>query len=320
VEIRRLGTSDLHVSVIGLGTWAMGNDFFGFGEDDQAIAAIRSALDNGVTLIDTAPAYGAGHAEEIVGEAIHGRRDSVVVATKVGIHRTGQAFVRNLKPEAVVQEIEDSLTRLQTDVIDLYQIHWPDPNTPLDDTLNALEKVHTAGKFRYLGVSNFDIELIEQVRRRIPVVSVQPHFSFLERKSADGIIPYCMEHSIGVIGYGSLAGGLLTGKFREIPEFIEGDRRHRFYRYFEPETWDRVQKVLDVMRSIAADRGVPVAHVAIQWSVRQNGITSALVGARTPEQSAANAAAGEWRLEKRESGLLEEAYNVHIIRKEKTDL
>ena len=190
MEIRTLGESELRVSAIGLGTWALGNDFFGHVDDEESIAAIRAGLDNGINLVDTAPAYGAGHSEEVVGKAIHGRRDDVVVATKVGVHRTEDDFIRNLKPESIRQEVEDSLRRLDVDVIDLYQIHWPDPNTPIEDSLEELDKARQAGKFRYLGVSNFDKKLMDQVQERMPLVSLQPHFSLLQRGIERNILPY----------------------------------------------------------------------------------------------------------------------------------
>lgn len=309
MQFRKIGKSELTVSVVGLGTWAMGNDFFGFGDDSASIRAIRTAIDGGINLIDTAPAYGTGHAEDVVGEAIKGRRDSIVLATKVGTTRDGPAFVRDLTPETIFHEIDDSLARLDAEVIDLYQIHWPDPATPIEDSLDALEKVHQAGKYRYLGVSNFDVDLIEEVRRRIPVVSVQPHVSMLERSVLQNVLPYCEREEIGVLGYGSLSGGLLTGKFRKLPVFEKSDRRARFYSHFSGERWEQVQRFLDVVREVAAVRGVPAAHVAINWSIAQPGVTSALVGARNEDQARINAEAGEWSLSTEELKRLDEAYD-----------
>ena len=311
MKFRKLGDSELNVSVVGLGTWAMGNDFFGLGDDTKSIRAIQAALDSGINLIDTAPAYGTGHAEDVVGEAIKGRRDSVIVATKVGTLRDGPAFVRDLKAQTIREEMDRSLARLDVEVIDLYQIHWPDPATPLDESLEVLEKLHEAGKYRYLGVSNFDVALIEQARRRMPVVSVQPHFSMLEREAMSEVLPYCEREGIGVLGYGSLSGGLLTGKFRELPNFEKSDRRARFYRHFSEERWSNVQNLLDVVRAIAAERDATPAQVAINWSIEQRGMTSALVGARTEEQALSNAKAGEWTLTKEELGRLDEAYETY---------
>ncbi len=304
----------MSVSVVGLGTWAMGNDFWGKVDDKQSIRAIQEALDNGVNLIDTAPAYGAGHAEEIVGKALQGRRDNAVIATKVGIIRTESDFLHNLTPESMRQEIEDSLRRLGVDVIDLYQIHWPDPNTPLEDSMAELTKLKDAGKIRYIGVSNFTVELVAQARALKEIVSVQPQYSLLHRKEESSLLPYCAKNKIGVLGYGSLAGGILTGKFHDIPALEEGDNRNKFYQFFKEPTWSKVQNVLDVLRTISEERSVPTAQIAINWSIARRGVTSALVGAKTPQQARSNAAAGEWSLSEEELNRIEEAYNRNLAK------
>ncbi|WP_455382341.1 aldo/keto reductase [Salinispira pacifica] len=314
MKLRTLGNSDLNVSVVGLGTWAMGNDFFGQVEDRQSIDAIQAAVDSGVTLIDTAPAYGSGHSEEVVGRAIEGRRDKVIVATKVGTYRRGKQFVRDLEPASVRRQLEDSLRRLRVDVIDLYQIHWPDPKTPLEETLSTLKRLHEEGRFRYLGVSNFSVEQMETVRRHMPLTSLQPHFSLLERGAQVSLLPFCRENNVGVLGYGSLAGGILTGKFKEIPEFSEGDTRDQFYDYFREPVWSKVQSLLDVLRSIADSRGVPVAHVSTAWAFQQDGVTCALVGAKNRSQAESNAAAGELELTGEELARIDNALETHFGR------
>ena len=312
MKYRKLGTSDLHVSVVGMGTWAIGNDFWGQVDDGESIRAIQAGLDAGINFIDTAPAYGAGHAEEVVGRAIQGRRDDVVVATKVGILRTENDFVRNLKPDSVRQEVDDSLRRLGVDTIDLYQIHWPDPRTPIADTMGELKKAQEAGKFRYLGVSNFNIKQMDELRQFGELVSLQPHYSLLKRDIEGKVVQYCMDNSIGIVNYGTLAGGILTGKFREIPEFEEGDHRAEFYPWFKEPVWSKVQSVLDVMREIADDRGVPVAQVAINWTIQQPGITSSLVGAKNPSQAHSNAGAGEFELSEAEIERITEAHRANL--------
>lgn len=308
MDYRTLGTSQLSVSEVGLGTWAMGNDFWGQVDDEQSIRAIQEALDSGINLIDTAPAYGAGHAEELVGKAIQGRRDDVVLATKVGILRSEDDFIHELSPESMRREVEDSLRRLGVETIDLYQIHWPDPDTPLEDSMAELRKMKDAGKIRYIGVSNFTVELLRQARELAEVVSVQPQYSLLHRKEESSLLPYCAKNKIGVLGYGSLAGGILTGKFRDIPDFEEGDRRNHFYRLFKEPVWSRVQELLDELRAIAAERSVPVAQVSINWAVAQKGVTSALVGAKNPKQARSNAAAGEWSLSEEELTRISRTY------------
>ena len=299
MQKRTLGKSDLDVSVVGLGTWAMGNDFFGEVDDSQSISAIQSAIDSGINLIDTAPAYGAGHSEEVVGKAIKGRRDEVIVATKVGIIRTATDFVRNLKPESIRQEIDDSLRRLGVDTIDLYQIHWPDPNTPLEDSLEELIKIREQGKYRYLGVSNFDPKLMTQAEEQAGIVSLQPQFSLLVRDIEDEILPFCQKNSFGVLSYGTLAGGILTGKFK----------RDKFYQFFKEPEWTAIQGLLAEIRAIADELGVTPAQVSTRWSIQQPGITTALVGAKNADQAAANAKAGEFVLEQSHLDRIQNAYD-----------
>ncbi len=314
MHYRTLGTSDLQVSVVGLGTWAIGGDFFGAVDDAESIRAIQASVDEGVNLIDTAPAYGAGHSEQVVGKALAEiRGEKPYVATKVGVLRTGGGFERNLKPESVRQEVDDSLRRLGVDVIDLYQIHWPDENTPLEETLAELKRIHEAGKFRYLGVSNFSPQQIDECLKVLPVVSVQPHYSLLERAIEADLLPYCRRQSIGSLGYGTFAGGILTGKFRERPQFEQGDNRYKFYRWFSEKTWDEVQNLLDVLREIASDREVPVAEVARNWAIRENGgVTVALVGAKNEEQARANARGTEWSLTGEEVDRIEATYKATV--------
>jgi len=290
----------------------MGDDFWGSVDDQESIRTIHAAIDNGISLVDTAPAYGNGHSEEVVGKAIKGRRDRVVVATKVGIQKPGGKLQKNLSPDSVRQEIEDSLRRLGVESIDLYQIHWPDPKTPLEETLEVLLKAQEAGKFRYLGVSNFDTALMDKVRSITELASLQPPFSLLQRDIEDEILPYCHEHNLGVLSYGTLSGGILTGKFREYPTFEEGDQRAKFYPAFNPKTWDKVQNVVDALREIASKRNVPVAQVAINWATAQPGMTCALVGAKKPEQAISNAAAGQWELSNAELERIQEAHAANF--------
>jgi len=308
MEYRKLGTSDLEVSTVCVGTWAIGGDFWGEVDDRKSISAIHAGLDHGVNFIDTAPAYGAGHSEEVVGRAIQGRRDQVIIATKVGVIRTKTEFRRDLSPQSVAKEIDDSLRRLRVDMIDLYQIHWPDNKTPFEATMEVLTKAQQAGKVRHLGVSNFSVEQMEEVRRYGEIVSLQPHYSLLKRDIENEIVGYCVDNSIGIINYGTLAAGILTGKFTEIPKLDEGDNRDKFYPWFKEPEWSKVQRVVDSLREIAGERGIPVAHVAIAWTIRQPGITSALVGSRTPEQAASNAEAADVTLSEDELRRIEQAY------------
>ena len=308
MKYRKLGNSDLEVSRVGLGTWAMGDDYWGPVDDNESIKAIREAVDNGINLIDTAPAYGGGHSEEVVGRAVEGRRSEVILATKVGTLRTPDGFRRDLSPAIIAKQLEDSLRYLKTDVIDLYQIHWPDPDTPIEESLEALDKLKNQGKFRYLGVSNFEIPLLEKSRELTEIVSHQPRYSLLQREIEEKLLPFCKEHTLGTLGYGTLAGGILTGKFSEIPELPEGDNRKHFYPFFQEPEWSRVRKVVDVLEGIGRERNVPTSQVAINWANRDAGVTCALVGAKRPDQAKANAASAEWELSGEEIRRIEEAY------------
>ncbi|MBD3275147.1 MAG: aldo/keto reductase [Candidatus Marinimicrobia bacterium] len=308
MEYRKLGTSDLDVSVVGLGTWPTGGEFFGKVEDQRSIEAIQASIDNGINLIDTAPAYGGGHAEEVVGQAIKGRRDEAIIATKVGTMKKRGKFLRSLKPDVIREQIDNSLKRLDIDVIDLYQIHWPDPDTPLEESLEELIKQKEAGKFKYLGVSNFKPSLMDKAREITDVVSLQPQYSLLKRDIEKKIIPYCQENDMGILSYGTLAGGVLTGKYKDIPEFDDDDSRSMFYNFFDENQWPKIQNLLNSMREIAKKRDVPVAQVAINWTFQQPGITSALVGAKNADQATSNAAAGDWKLSKEELDTIETRY------------
>ncbi len=312
MHYRKLPHTDLNISTIGLGTWAMGNDFWGSVEDRDSIAAIHAALDVGINFIDTAPAYGAGHAEIVVGKAIAGKRDQVVLATKTGVIRTKDRFIRDLSPKNIAKDMEDSLRRLGTEYIDLYQIHWPDANTPLADSMAALIKLKEQGKFRYLGVSNFTVDLIEEARQFSDIVSLQPHFSMLQRKIEAVTLPYCMAEQIGLITYGTLAGGLLTGKYRSLPAFSEEDNRSRFYDYYKPDLWPLIQGLLQLLDTISANHHCTVAQIAIGWAAQQRGITSVLVGAKRKEQALSNAKAAPIELSSTEYEAIDRYLKKHL--------
>jgi len=309
MRTKRLGKTDLRVSIVALGTWPMGGTTYGHVDDSESIATIQAALDAGINLIDTAPAYGDGRAETVVGKAIKGRRDQVIIATKVGVVRKPGGKWRDLSPASIRQQIEGSLQRLNVDTIDLYQIHWPDPDTPLDDSVNELVKLQNEGKFRYLGVSNFDTKLMEQVRSITDLASLQPHYSLLNREVEEEILPYCVKHNIGILAYGSLGSGILAGKYQDKPVFQPGDTRYHFYRFFHEPMWSRAMELVDVLREIAVSRGKPVSHIAINWLTQQEGVTCALVGARRPSQIQENAGAGEWTLSDAEIQRVNQAYD-----------
>ncbi len=310
MRMNRLGNSDLIVTAVGAGTWAMGGDFWGAIDDQKCIDSIRASLDNGINLVDTAPIYGEGHSEELVGKAIKGYRDKIVLCTKVGLlfddpkGRSGNC----LQADAIEYEIEQSLRRLQTDYVDLYQIHWPDVNTPIEESMETLLKIQKQGKIRYIGVSNFDVPLLERTLKCGEIVSTQPQYSLLDRDIEKDVLPYCIEKNLGVLSYGSLGAGILTGKYKEAPKAETGDQRQGFYPFFKEPFWSKAQELVGVLREIADAHGKPVAHVAINWVSQQKGMTCALTGSKNPEQAVMNAAAGEWDLTEEELGVIDAAY------------
>ena len=256
MRYRKLGNSDLNVSVVGIGTWGMsgqGWESSHTSDDEQSIATIRAAVDAGINFIDTALTYGSGHAEELVGEAVQGIRDKVIIATKCVADRESpeKGLTKDWRPEALRYQVEKSLRRMNIDVIDLYQAHWPDPDPshPLEDAFRELNKMREEGLVRHIGVSNFSTEQIRQAMDYCPIASLQPRYSLLNRDIEEDILPFCVEHNIGVLSYGSLGGGVLTGKYTQRPEFhtINNmvDPRNSFYPHGTKFSAVRHQSVAD---------------------------------------------------------------------------
>lgn len=298
MEKRPLGQSGLEISIIGLGTWAMGATFetWGHVDDRESIAAIHQAIDCGINFIDTAPIYGLGHSEEIVGNAIQGRRSEVILATKCGQlfpKNKNELPPRSLKKDSIIKECEDSLRRLRTDVIDLYQCHWPDPDTPMRETMEAMTKLLEQGKIRAIGVSNFSCDQIAAAREFGPVQCLQPPFSMLHLRALDELIPFCREHQMGVIPYSPLAKGLLTGKFDSTSTF--SDIRSR-----DPEfmgnRYQRNLSLVDGLKSIANGYNKSVSQLVINWTTSQPGITAPIIGAKRPSQVMENVGGVGWTL------------------------
>lgn len=297
MRFNELGKSGIKVSAVALGTWAMGGDFFGPIEDEQCIKALHAGLDHGINIIDTAPIYGKGYSEKLVGKAIQGRpRDKIILATKCGILLTAEGG-RDMSARAITAEVEESLTRLGTDYIDVYQIHWPDGKTPVAEAMGALMALKKAGKIRAIGVSNFDVPLLKECLAAGQLDSLQPQYSLLQRDIEAEILPFCRENNIGILSYGSLGAGMLSGKFTKPPVAGEGgDRRANFYAFFKEPLFSKGLKLIETLKQVAAERGKPVSHVAINWVSQQPGMTTALVGCKNPAQAIENAAAGDWDL------------------------
>ena len=287
MQYRRLGGSPVEVSEIGLGTWGMSGSFWGAADDAESIRVIHRALDLGVTLIDTAEAYGAGHSEEVLGEALVGRRDKAVIATKVAPN--------HLDPADVLEAFEGSLKRLKTDFIDVYFIHWPHPDYPIGDTMGALEKLRREGKIRAIGVSNFGIKQIEEANQHGTIDVLQPPYNMLWREVEAEILPYCREHAIGIIPYSGLAQGLLTGTLRPDTQFAEGDER-RTTVLFQPGTYEKALAAVEGLRPIAAKYGKTIPQLAVQWLTSRPGVSSPLLGARTVREIEENAGSVGWTI------------------------
>ena len=287
MEYRQLGSSPVSVSQIGLGTWGMSGAFWGAADDEESIRVIRRALELGITLIDTAEVYGAGHAEEVVGRALVGLRDKAIIASKVS--------PANLDPAALVPALEGSMRRMKTDYVDVYFVHWPNPNFPIGPTMEALEKLRQKGTIKSVGVSNFTPQGIEEAGRYSKIDVVQPPYNMLWREAEAELLPYCRQHNIGVMPYSGLAQGLLTGTLSRQTQFVEGDQR-RTTVLFQPGIYEKALDAVDELRAIAAKYGKSVPQLAIQWLTSRPGITSPLLGARTVSELEENVGAVGWSI------------------------
>jgi len=324
MEYRRLGNSDLEISRVILGTWALGGWMWGGTEQNDPINTIRAAFDRGITTIDTAPIYGFGLSEELVGKAIRGVRDQVVIATKFGMRwdleegeywfdtetLDGKAVrvYKCARKKSILEECDRSLQRLGVDVIDLYQCHWPDKTTPVGETIEALLELQEKGKIRWFGVSNFDVPLMQECLKHGRITSLQPPYSLLRRDIEKDVLPFCQRENIGAIVYSPMYRGLLTGKIIPGYRFGPGDTRAKDP-WFQGERLQKVKVVIDrVLRPIAETHGATPAQAAVAWCLAQPGVTGAIVGARTPEQALANARAADLHLSEEEVKTIGDAF------------
>jgi len=283
------------VSRVGLGTWAIGGWMWGGTDDTQSIATIRAAIDAGINLIDTAPVYGFGHSEEVVGEALEGRRDKAVIATKAGLDWPNGSVRRNATAARIRTEVEQSLRRLRTDRIDIYQIHWPDPLVPHDETAAQLERLRREGKILAVGVSNYSPSQMESFSRKVPLGAVQPPYNLFERSIENDVLPYARQHGLTVLAYGALCRGLLSGRMRADTVFPGDDLRSSDPKFRQPR-FGQYLAAVDALERFARERhGKSVLALAIRWILDQ-GPTVALWGARRPDQLAGVDAAFGWKL------------------------
>ena len=294
MKMQKLGSQGPEISVVGFGAWEAGGGIWGEVPDDQTIEAMRAAVDAGITWIDTAEVYGKGRSEELVGKALQDL--DALVFTKVAPQGAGSGF----RPEQVKEAARKSLERLQRDVIDVYQLHWPDSSIPVEDTWGAMAELVDEGSVRYIGVSNFDRELIERCERIRHVDSLQPHFSMLHQAGRHRFFPFCKENGTGIVAYGPLAGSLLTGAITMETEFDDSDWRSGktagqagyFKEFFAPGIKERNLEKVDRLKKIAGRLDASMAQLALAWVFHQTGVTGAIAGSRSPKHVRDNAAAG----------------------------
>ena len=300
MKTRKLGYSDLHLTPIGLGTWAMGGGDWKFGwgdqDDDASIASVHQALDAGVNWIDTAAIYGHGHAERVVGKAIQDRRDDVLIATKCGRVWEGESreIGKSLRRESVHREVDVSLQRLGIDCIDLYQIHWPEPDEEIEEGWGAVAELVEAGKIRYAGVSNFNMEQLKRIQPIHPVASLQPPYSMLRREVEEEILPYCRENQIGIVAYSPMQAGLLTGRFsKERVQNLPANDWRKANPFFTSPQLEANLSIIERLRPVAAQMEITLPQLALAWVLRRSEMTAASAGARRPEQILETVKAGE---------------------------
>ena len=316
MEYRTLGNTDLTLSVITFGAWAAGGWMWGGNDKDDAIKAIRSAYDQGVNAIDTAPVYGQGASEVIVAEAIRGiPRENIHILTKFGMrwdlakgdfafkseNNKGEAIeiYRYAGRESIKKEVEDSLMRLGTDYIDLYQIHWPDTTTPIQETFETVAELIKEGKVRYAGVSNYSASQMQEAEKSVELASNQVPYSMVNRGIEQETIPYCIKNNKSILAYSPLERGLLTGKMHAGQQFEEGDHRARHPR-FTDDSISKTNAFLKSIHPIAQEKGATLAQLVLRWTIEQPGITIALAGARNAQQAVQNAKAASLKLTKQE--------------------
>jgi aryl-alcohol dehydrogenase-like predicted oxidoreductase len=298
MEYVRLGRTGLEVSRICFGTWQFGGDW-GRTEVEESKCAMRRAIELGINFFDTAQAYGFGEAERVLGDAlkpeIQARREEVVLATKGGLRPSGDGIVRDSRPETLRAGVEDSLRYLDTDYIDLYQVHWPDADTPFAETAGALEELVREGKLRHVGVSNFSVPEMTDFARTLPVETLQPPYHLFRRDIEQDVLPWCREHAVGVLVYGPMAHGLLTGKFDRDTRLAEDDWRASSD-LFRGEAFERNLEAIEALGRLASERGLSVAQLAVAWTLAHPAVHVAIVGARDEGQIEGTAPAGDVHL------------------------
>ncbi len=284
MERRKLGNTGIELSTIAMGCWPMGGEYWGAPDDPLSIRTVHRALELGITTFDTAPAYGRGHSEEVLGEALAGRREDVELSTKTVA-----------APDQIRTSLDDSLARLKTDYVDVYFVHWPNRSAPLAETMSTMEALRQEGRIRAVGVSNFTVEMMETAAKYTTIDAVQPPYNLIWRFIEDDVLPYSVAHGISVFTYSSLAQGLLTGTYR-LDTMLPGDDFRPRTVLWRTEMYSKCLYTAERLRRIATELGVTPAQLALRWLISQPGVTTALVGARTPEEMAEDVEIFDWPL------------------------
>jgi aryl-alcohol dehydrogenase-like predicted oxidoreductase len=306
MKYNRLGQTDLFISAVGLGGWPFGGGYdWGELNEKDATLAVETALEQGINWVDTAPVYGNGASESFLGKVLRGKREKILLATKCGLVKNGSWTDHDLSPNAIRKQLEDSLLRLQTDFIDLYQIHYPDPKVPLQETLKELVRLKEAGKVRHIGVSNFTAEELLTATNLTEIAAVQNEYSLLHPQKGNQVFSVCRERGVGFIGYGTLCGGILSGKYKKEPNLRRADARNYFYKSYRGAAFDEAQQVVKRIKTMAKHKGVSPAEVAIGWALSVSAVSSVLIGARTKEQILQNIKGGDILFSSQELAYLE---------------
>lgn len=319
MKFKEFGSTGMRVSQITLGTWGMGDVGWDHYDESTRVDAIRTAVDCGINLIDTAPAYNNGAAERVLGRTLAqlGVRDKIFISTKCGhLFVDGKVYCRDGSRETVRRQCEESLRNLQTDHVDLMLIHWPDPNTPFEETMDTLNELKKEGKILHVGVSNFSIEQIEEAGKYGLIEAIQPQYSMVYTQQEE-LIRWAHSKGMACMTYGSLGGGILTGKIRQVREYDPTDSRNRFYKHFQEPLFSEAMKVVGVMDEISqAHNGVALSQIALNWSFQKEYVSTCIVGAQTKEKVLENCAAADWSLSDKEVARLDEAvrtYQAHTV-------
>lgn len=316
MRYKLFGKTGLQVSEMALGTWGIGGAGWDDNSEQVRLDAIYAAVESGINFIDTAPAYNNGEAERVLGKALKemGTRDKVIISTKCGnVFVNPTTYVRDGSAKRIRQQCEDSLRNMQTDHIDVYLVHWPDPNVPFEETMGILNTLKQEGKVLHVGVSNFSQAQMEEAGQFCEIEAYQPQYSMVHRDD-EALIRWAASQNMGVMTYGSLGGGILTGKFRgPCPTFDAGDSRNRFYKHFQEPTFSKIMELLKVMDGFSAQHGdVPLSQIALNWCAQKPFNSTCIVGAQSRAKVVQNCAAFDWSLSDEEMAALDKAVHEYL--------